>query len=99
MPKYPKRTQAAFFQLKNGAGFFKSFSKRIGKDIKGKCFGDCKFIQSPRHLVLHCKHYSKERKIMEKQLKSRMTLTKLFCTEKGKEVLFQYYIIHRSQQL
>ena len=30
--KYPKKLQSAFFQLKLGKGYFKSFSKTIGKD-------------------------------------------------------------------
>ena len=33
-----KRTMAAYSQLKLGKGFFKSFSKAIGKDNKGECF-------------------------------------------------------------
>jgi hypothetical protein len=42
--KFPKRTQSAFYQLKLGKGFFKSFSKVIGKDADGQCFGDCRFM-------------------------------------------------------
>jgi hypothetical protein len=30
----PKRTQAAYYQLKLGKGFFKQFSKVLGKDEK-----------------------------------------------------------------
>jgi hypothetical protein len=30
-----KRTQAAYYQLKLGKGFFKQFYKAIGKDDKG----------------------------------------------------------------
>ena len=39
-----KRTFAAYSQLKLGKGFFKLFSKAIGKDPRGKCFGDCQAI-------------------------------------------------------
>jgi hypothetical protein len=43
----PKRAHAAYYQLKLGKGFLKQFSKAIGKDIKGECFGDCNSLQTP----------------------------------------------------
>jgi hypothetical protein len=54
-----KRTQAVYYQLKLGKGFFKQFSKAIGKDDKGECFSNCNSLQTPKHLLLHCKHYRK----------------------------------------
>jgi hypothetical protein len=33
----PKRAQAAYYQLKLGKGFFKQFSKAIGKDCQPLC--------------------------------------------------------------
>jgi len=88
--KYPKRTQAAFFQLKFGKGFFKSHSHVIGKSTSSKCFSNCNAKQTPQHLILACQTYRKERKEMEKELKSQLSLTKLFCTKRGREVLFRY---------
>lgn len=88
--KFPKKTQAAFFQLKFGKGFFKSHSKTIGKSDSSKCFGICIEKQTPTHLILGCRHYKKERKVLQKTLKSRLTITKLFCTKKGREALFHY---------
>ena len=41
---YPKKIQSAFFQLKLGKGYFKSFSKVIGKDKEGRCFRECNSI-------------------------------------------------------
>jgi hypothetical protein len=63
-----KRVQAAYYQLKLGKGFFKQFSKAIGKDDKGECFGNFTSVQTPEHLLLHCKHYRKERKKMKDAL-------------------------------
>ena len=63
-----KRTFAAYSQLKLGKGFFKSFSKAIGKDPRGKCFGDCQALQTPKHLILQCKHYRVEREKIRKRL-------------------------------
>ena len=88
--KYPKRLQSAFFQLKLGKGFFKSFSKTIGKDKEGKCFRDCRAIQTPKHLLLECRLCWEERKEMQRQLSSSLTLKKLFCTKKGREALFLF---------
>ena len=36
-----KRTFAAYSQLKYSKGFFKSISKAISKDKRGKSFRDC----------------------------------------------------------
>ncbi|KAF2834604.1 hypothetical protein M501DRAFT_923061, partial [Patellaria atrata CBS 101060] len=69
-----KKIQAAYFQLKTGIGFFKSYSKVIGKDEEGKCFRDCQSLQTPTHLILHCAHYSKECKEMRKELRSKLTM-------------------------
>jgi hypothetical protein len=57
-----KRTQAAYYLLKLGKGFFKQFSNAIGKDNKGEYFSNCNLLQTPKRLLLHCKHYTKERK-------------------------------------
>ena len=43
--KYPKRLQSAFFQLKLGKGYFKSFSKVIGRENKdSRCFRECRAL-------------------------------------------------------
>ncbi len=83
--KYPKRLQSAFFQLKLGKGFFKSFSKTIGKDKEGRCFRDCTAVQTPTHLLLECRLYWEDRKEMQRQIGSSLSLEKLFCTKKGLE--------------
>ena len=41
-------------------------------------------------LILHCKHYAKERKSMRKELGSALTLSKLFTTTNGKKALLSY---------
>jgi hypothetical protein len=81
--------------LKLGKGFFKSFSKVIGKDADGQCFSDCRFMQTPKYLVLYCKHYKKERREMEKVVGSRLSMAKLFCSKRGREVLHKF--LHTTQ--
>ncbi|KAF2836119.1 hypothetical protein M501DRAFT_940379, partial [Patellaria atrata CBS 101060] len=85
-----KKIQAAYFQLKTGIGYFKTYSKVIGKDEEAKCFRNCQSLQIPIHLILHCTHYSKERNEMRMQIRSKVTMAKLFCTKLGKQVLFKY---------
>jgi hypothetical protein len=86
-----KKVQAAYYQLKLGKGFFKQFSKAIGKDDKGECFSSCKELQSPKHLLLYCKHYAKERKRMRNNLDTPiLTLELLFNTAKGSAVLLAF---------
>ena len=62
--KYPKKLQSVFFQLKLGKGYFKSFSKTIGKDKEDRCFRECNSIQTPKHLLLDYSLYKVERKKM-----------------------------------
>jgi hypothetical protein len=71
-----------------GRNFFKSFSKTIGKGKEGRCFRDCTAVQTPKHLLLKCRLYWEERKEMQRQLGSSLSLEKLFYTKKGREVLF-----------
>jgi hypothetical protein len=87
----PKRAQAAYYQLKLGMGFFEQFSKAIGKDDKGECFGDCNSLQTPEHLLLHCKHYRKERRKMTEALDTPILTLHLLCTTaKGSAALVAF---------
>jgi len=85
---YTDLLQLAFFQLKLGKGYFKSFSKTIGKDKEGKCFRECSAIQTPKHLLLDCSLYREERKEMQRQLGSSLSLKKLFCIKKEERHFF-----------
>jgi ribonuclease HI len=88
----PKRVQAAYYQLKLGKGFFKQFSKAIRKDDRGECFGNCNnSLQTPEHLLQHCKHYTKERRRLTKVLnKPQLTLLLLFNISKGSAALLGF---------
>ena len=87
----PKKVLAAYHQLKLGKGFFKQFSKAIGKDDKGECFGNCSALQTPEHLLLHCKHYKEERKRVLHALDTPLlTVQQLFNTRKGSAAMLGY---------
>ena len=80
----------AFFQLKLGKGYFKSFLKTIGKDKEGRCFRECRAIQTPKYLLLDYDLYRRERKETQRQLGSSLSLKKLFCIKKGRKALLLF---------
>src|SRR4051812_46171336 len=88
----PRKHQGAYIQLKTGIGYFKAYFNKIGKAENSRCFGRCAARQTPKHLLLECKTYKKERKRMEKSIKAPLTLQLLFNTKKGKEALAEYLI-------
>jgi hypothetical protein len=58
-----------------------------------RCNGNCNFIQSPEHLLLHCHHLKDERLKMINQMKPQTTTLKtLFGTKKGIENLAKFLI-------
>jgi hypothetical protein len=52
-------------------------------------------MQTPKYLVLYCKHYRKERKEIEKVVVSRLSIAKLFCSKWGKKALHKF--LHTTQ--
>jgi hypothetical protein len=86
--KYSKRLQSAFFQPKVGKGFFKSFSKTIGKDKEGRCFRGCTAVQTPTYLLLEYRLYWEDRKEMQRQIGSSLSLEKLFLHKERKKGAF-----------
>jgi hypothetical protein len=85
-----KRVQAAYYQLKLGTGFFKQFFKANVKDDTRECFGNCDSLQTPEHLLLNCKHYTKERRPAKALHKPQLTLPLLFNTSKGSASLLGF---------
>jgi hypothetical protein len=80
--------QSAYYQLKPGKVFFKRFSKAIGKDAQGEYFGNCNSLQTLKYLLLYCKHYAQERRVLAKALhRPWLTLSLLFNTTKERAAL------------
>jgi ribonuclease HI len=86
IPLYTLRaTASAFFQLKLGHGYFKSYLASRNQTTD-KC--SCGAKQTPTHLLLSCKWYKEERKKLRKNLKTNLSLQLLLHTRKGaKETL------------
>jgi hypothetical protein len=90
---FPTRCKLSLDQsaCKLGKGFFKQFSKAIGNDDRGVCFGNCNSLETPEHLLLHCKHYAKVRRVLAKAFyKPRLILPILFYTTKGSAALLSF---------
>lgn len=84
-----KEICSAFFQMKLGHGYFKSYLKRIGKRSDDECL--CGAKQTPRHLLLECRRYRwQRRKVEEKMCSDRLTLPLLLHTYKGVEATLEY---------
>lgn len=79
-PNTPRKVASTLYQLKLGHGYFKEYLSKRGQG-NNKC--SCGSIQSPTHLLLVCKHYKNERKVLKKGLKGRINLKILLDTKIG----------------
>ena len=87
-PPMARPQQGAYIQLKTGIGFLRTHQKTLGKRDDDECFGGCRGRQSAGHLLLYCRHYRTERKVLKKALKGLpLNLQVLLCTKAGKEAL------------
>ena len=77
-----RETASAFYQLKTGHGYNKSYLHRFNKTETNKC--SCGVLQSPEHLLLSCKNYNIERRLLVKGVGSRRpTLPLLLHSKQG----------------
>ena len=86
-----KQTWSTYIQLKLGHGYFKSYLVRLPGYDTDQCLV-CKTKQSPEHLILSCKAYKEERKIIREtaDFKKQLILRLLINTEKRRNTLFSY---------
>jgi hypothetical protein len=81
-PSTPRKLSSAFFQLKLGHGYLKSYLFRIGKADSPLC--SCGAKQTAEHLLLSCKWLKEERKVLTRDLDSKpLTLPLLLHTSLG----------------
>jgi ribonuclease HI len=79
---------SAFYQLKIGHGYIKSYLKRINRSSIDKC--TCGLKETPQHLILWCKNYKIERSILKESLNSKLTLPVLLHTKPGSEKCLEF---------
>ena len=81
-PSTPRKLSSAFFQLKLGHGYLKSYLFRLGKADSPFC--SCGARQTVEHLLLSCKWLKEERKVLSQDLNSKpLTLPLLLHTSLG----------------
>lgn len=85
VPKGTKRaTSSAFYQLKIGHGYFKSYLHRLGHSETNTC--SCGIKETPEHLLLTCSKLAAERRSLRTELKGiALSLPVLLHTSIGIE--------------
>ena len=63
-----KAVWAASMQLKFGHGYFKSYLAKLPNYENNYCFGTCRAIQSPEHLLLSCPAFREERRELREKI-------------------------------
>ncbi|RAL63918.1 hypothetical protein DID88_003106 [Monilinia fructigena] len=83
-----RNTASAFFQLKLGHGYIKSYLHRF-KLANNKCI--CGNIEAPQHLLINCPIYKAERKEIFKEIPlPKITIQFLLHTKTGIELAIQF---------
>lgn len=83
-----RNTASAFFQLKLGHGYIKSYLHRF-KLTNNKCI--CGNIEAPQHLLISCPIYEAERKEIFKKIPlSRITIQFILHTKVGIELAIKF---------
>lgn len=73
----PRKLASAFYQLKMGHGFFKSYLLRTKRVDSSRCWcGSPR--ETPRHLLLSCKEYKKQRKHLRESIGDELSFESLF---------------------
>lgn len=89
--KVERKIISAFYQLKVGHGYFKSYLHRIKMTTSDRCPCNGSTKQTPRHLILECKYYKNERRTMMQDIGiSRPTMAVLFQTSKGTKAMLDF---------
>jgi ribonuclease HI len=91
--KFTKHVISTILQLKFEHEYFKSYLVKLSKYETNKCNENCNFIQTSKHLLLHCRHFINQRSVMINEMKSQTTTLKtLFEIKKDIENLKKFLI-------
>jgi hypothetical protein len=77
----PRKIASAFYQLKIGHGYFKSYLHKRNHSINDKC--RCGRKETPEHLLLSCPETGDARKTMKDALQKNLTLELLLHSTDG----------------
>ncbi len=91
--KFTKHVIFTIMQLKFEHEYFRSYLVKLSNYETNKCNENCNSIQTSKHLLLHCRHFTNQRSIMINEMKSQTTTLKtLFETKKDIEKLRKFLI-------
>ena len=77
-----RRISSAFYQLKIGHGYIKSYLYNIGRSSNDKC--QCGRRETAEHLLLGCPEYRVERAALRGAFKQPLSLQLLLHTKEGR---------------
>ncbi|KAI1663166.1 RNase-H domain containing protein [Pyrenophora tritici-repentis] len=84
-----RRTASAFYQLKLGHGFYKSYLNRFKITQNPRC--QCGYsTQDAKHLHIHCPLYREERRRVRREMEGQLSLRVLLGTKKGIRLTIQF---------
>jgi len=83
---------STFIQLKMRHDYFKSYLHRLSENNSNKCYKICKARQTPKHLLLNCKHYRAEQLQLKAkaQFKNTNTILTLFIIKIERIAMLEY---------
>ena len=86
-----RETASAYYQLKIGHGYFKSYLHRFNQIETDRCPCSGTAKQTPQHLILECKKYTAERQGIFKALETKHpSLDLVFNSNRGRTALLEY---------
>lgn len=89
LPKTSRKLASAFFQLKLGHGYLKSYLYRLGHSTSNRC--SCGQIETAEHLLLSCKKLSEaRRRLQDEHRGARLNLRLLMHTKPGIESVLRF---------
>lgn len=80
-PGTKRELASSFYQLKFGHGYIRSYLYRLGHAENSNC--RCGSAETTEHLLLSCKLFKEERRELQKQINSRLSLSLLLHSTIG----------------
>lgn len=87
---------STILQMKIGHGYFRSFQRKLSiwmnndKFSDNLCTGNCREIQTPEHLILHCQNYGTQINELKNSLNSPVNFQILMNTKNGLKNLVKF---------
>ena len=88
---FPRSVTSAYLQLRTGIGHIATYLHLIGKTDSDVCRYCARTRQTTTHLLLYCRHFSRQRQQLRRQLMGLpLTTSVLFTTMRGRGALLSF---------